>query len=680
MERETKRKAAAAASPDDARATKRQKMPHDEDAPETPDTTFDVGMRFLETMKTAKDKTGRPIATSFLELPDKDAIPHYYEEILLPVSLSTIEAKLKNKEYENLSAVESDVKRMVNNAKQFNDKHSAIYADAERVRKTASNYMVKHNPAYRSGNYTAIATPLPAEKQANGVQATGTVERPRRAAAPVQTPQTPQPDSTPIPTRTRNKSAVGESVARDPIPPADGTERDVTGRTFQEAQEILIEDFEKYVEPESGLKIYQPFATLPSRALKDYYAAIKHPVSLGGVLKKCQGFIGKKEGFSGVSDFKSWRALEDEVSYIWNNARSFNEDGSDLYNLANEFEEHFKRRLEEVKEKVEEPPQPKLKLNMSSTTTKPSGIKLRLGGSKNSPAPGSAPSTPARGSSSTPGVIVDNEALERQKNHVQAGMNGHRPPSSGGIRSGSIPAQQTAGSPSANLNGVKSEGPGVQSPALNSIRLSSTAPEVKGQAPQLPSSAMMPPPNVTPRIASGSPHTTNGYPAPNTMNNMHNNNNAAHPPNGSIFSKHRAPGTTRSDYLLPSLTISSHPSLPLPAPYRLTIPASPHTTHQSVTIALPASHASIQIIPRIPVALTAKPYRIFVTANHSRLAEVVAPGGVPERREKGKPVFEARFGQGVNRVDVEIVAGVGKGNAEGVAREACTVFVHVLRS
>lgn len=177
-------------------------------------------------------------------------------------------------------------------------------------------------------------------------------------------------------------------------------------------------------------------------------------MSLNSVMRKIQGFMNRKDGFSGISDFKNWQQLEECVSLIWSNAREFNEDGSEMYNLANEFEvshavpflldcvntlqEHFKRRLADAMEKVPAPKQT-IKLTMSSQQQRqsqdqrPSGIKLRLGGNKNSPAPNaSAPGTPGTRSSSTPGVIVDNDALERQQRHVQAGVNGQRPPSSGG--------------------------------------------------------------------------------------------------------------------------------------------------------------------------------------------------------------------------------------------------------
>ena len=45
-----------------------------------------------------------------------------------------------------------------------------------------------------------------------------------------------------------------------------------------------------------------------------------------------------REKPTGVTLLKSWQAFEDEVSYIWNNAREYNEDGSDISKLAGQLE------------------------------------------------------------------------------------------------------------------------------------------------------------------------------------------------------------------------------------------------------------------------------------------------------------------------------------------------------
>ncbi|KAF2806063.1 Bromodomain-containing protein [Mytilinidion resinicola] len=695
MDREAKRKAASNATLDhEGRAAKRQKLPGDADPViETVETTTTVGLKFVDSLKAAKDKTGRPIATHFLTLPDKNVLPVYYEEILLPVAIDTIENKLKAGQYSSLAQVEGDLKRLVHNAKTFNDRKSLIYDDAERVRKTASNFMVKHNPAYRDPGYIAVPTPIPEhlvkeKEKENGV--TGSAVKPAagvhdsadrsRRAAPAQ--HTPAPKNL----RATSRSAVTEV-----------DNADYNNKSFQQAQEQIVEQLIHYTE--ADLQIFQPFINLPNRSLKDYYQTIKTPMSLMGVKKKVQGVRGR-EPATGFTDLKSWKAFEDEMSLIWRNAKAYNEDGSDIFNLAVEFEEIFRQRLAEAKSKVEEPPQPKLKINMSAP--KQQSIKLRIGGLKGSPAPGTpTPDTPAGRSSGTPGVIVDSGALERQRSHVQASMNGQRPTSSetpsqiqgprnpfGGGRSGSGSIPPLSGdasygaAASPGLNGVKTETYHAQSPALDSIRLSSAAPEVQNLRLGVPvhtplgGSVMPPPQHITPRPASGSPLP---YPHMGQSVGYNPQNYTTQPP--PVFENHaRAAGKVGSDALLPSIQLNTHPLLSQHKPWSHFIPASRDSTQQSLTLTLPAAYHYLQVVPHIPVATTSRLYRLFVTVNNTRMLEVTRQDG---QKEKGRPVFEAKLVQGVNRIEVEAVAekekekkSDGKGEVEG---EKCTIFVHLMR-
>lgn len=88
-----------------------------------------------------------------------------------------------------------------------------------------------------------------------------------------------------------------------------------------------------FFKPDSGNLVAEPFMTLPPKKLKDYYALIKHPVSLRSIWKKVRGVHGRN-GTSGVSDFGGWDALEEEMSLLWRNAREYNEDESDIVRLA----------------------------------------------------------------------------------------------------------------------------------------------------------------------------------------------------------------------------------------------------------------------------------------------------------------------------------------------------------
>ncbi len=53
--------------------------------------------------------------------------------------------------------------------------------------------------------------------------------------------------------------------------------------------------------------------------------------------KQVRGIKGRDKP-TGVSFFKGWQSFEDEVSCIWNNARHYNEDGSEIFELAGEIE------------------------------------------------------------------------------------------------------------------------------------------------------------------------------------------------------------------------------------------------------------------------------------------------------------------------------------------------------
>jgi hypothetical protein len=69
----------------------------------------------------------------------------------------------------------------------------------------------------------------------------------------------------------------------------------------------------------------------------EYYRYIKYPISLKGIVKRIRGIHGRNDP-TGKTDYKTWDAFETEVSFVWRNARDFNEDGSDMYTLAGEFE------------------------------------------------------------------------------------------------------------------------------------------------------------------------------------------------------------------------------------------------------------------------------------------------------------------------------------------------------
>jgi hypothetical protein len=197
----------------------------------------------------------------------QDELPDYYDFIRMPLALDMIEKRLNDGEYTSLAQVESDCKRLVNNAKAYNDKKSIIYEDAERLRKTASNWMVKHNPAYRDGNYVAVATPIPGEE--NPPPGKPIKPIPRIASTPraVTTPTVPTTVATERPRRSAALSQPETPVPARPKPiavtePRPTGTRGASNPSFQAAQEQIIQDVIDYTDPGYDTSISISFTML----------------------------------------------------------------------------------------------------------------------------------------------------------------------------------------------------------------------------------------------------------------------------------------------------------------------------------------------------------------------------------------------------------------------------------
>lgn len=84
----------------------------------------------------------------------------------MPISLRVIERKLYRQDFADLRELESWLRRMISNVKDYysNNKSSQTFEDAERVRKAISNWFVKYNPAYKQNkNHTQAPVPISPE-------------------------------------------------------------------------------------------------------------------------------------------------------------------------------------------------------------------------------------------------------------------------------------------------------------------------------------------------------------------------------------------------------------------------------------------------------------------------------------------------------------------------------------
>lgn len=353
---------------------------------------------------------------------------------------------------------------------------------------------------------------------------------------------------------------------------------------------------------------------------------------------------------------------------------------------------------------VDEPPQPrKVKLRMPARSPEPPKLKLRFGGQKSS---GSA------------GVSIDNEALKRQQEVVRSGATPREAPIRGGTPqfgarnpfgrspSGSGLAQIPSLHPgslngtrsvsiehsAAGPNGIKNEVSFGQLPAPGAVILNreTNSSNESTLSPHRAASTMPPPPGATPSLASYSPHLQSA-----TSNSQGWN---AQPPGSTHDSRGRQPSRGKhyrassshgklmlldvADALITNLSISTHPSLRLNQHFHLDIPPSPTTSQRSITINLPKTQHYLRIVPTIASSVKYRPSKLCVTAGMQRLE------AMPQRAEEydaARPMYEVRLMEGVNRVEIEMVAGPARGasrngNGQGIEKERFSAFINVAKS
>lgn len=202
--------------------------------------------------------------------------------------------------------------------------------------------------------------------------------------------------------------------------------------------------------------------------MKDYYATIKHPLSIKGAQKLVRGIKGR-EKHTGTTFLDTWQEFDEEVSHIWNNARLYNEDESEISKLAGKLEKYFNMRVQTAKKAVPDPVVPKLKISVSkqAETSGKSGF-------NSTDIPKAAVDEVSRK------YGVDEDALRRQKELVANGVVGKLDPST-----------QASASPAPRATSE------VKSTTPNGIAESSGQPLSNGK-PRLDTS--MPPPSTFPGV------------------------------------------------------------------------------------------------------------------------------------------------------------------------------------
>ncbi|KAJ5675872.1 hypothetical protein N7462_008769 [Penicillium macrosclerotiorum] len=448
----------------------------------------------------------------------------------------------------------------------------------------------------------------------------------------------------------------GSSVSQDE---QEESEVDFEGDTLQTAQDKIMTELAR-LKDSDGEEVAYPFIGKPDRNLyRDYYEIIQHPVSIRTIQKQVRGTDSRKKP-SKTTAFSTWESFEEEVSYLWRNAREYNEDGSDISVLAGMLEvnprcalsvrtgllaivlipdqDHFKRRVAEARKLVPDsiqvdghPEMPRIKLKMAARDVEPGVQRLTL------KMAGQTSETPNNDDQPSSGLTVDNESLKRQQELVRTG--------------------------SANQE-------------LDSYRTRS----LRRHAPSPRSSV-----TTTPSTLEQSQNELGGREASHVLktetrstSSQHAETRPSHGPDGDPLDS-----TTRSvsnddanSALIRNVQIITHPSLSLHHNLCLDIPPSSTVSQQTITINLPATHNLVTVRPTISAGTSQRHVKLVALMGMQQLHPTSDPSTL---------AFDIQLHPGTTKLDLEAIAGPPRGvpktgfPGSDIDYERTTVFFNLLR-
>lgn len=100
----------------------------------------------MRDLKEAKDRNGRRYVDIFLELPDRKLYPDYYTMIPNPMSVTSLEIRMKKNPYTKIDKFHEHIDQLWQNAFTYNDPKSYVAQDARHLQKLVSRLIDEARP------------------------------------------------------------------------------------------------------------------------------------------------------------------------------------------------------------------------------------------------------------------------------------------------------------------------------------------------------------------------------------------------------------------------------------------------------------------------------------------------------------------------------------------------------
>ncbi|KAM7196321.1 hypothetical protein V8F33_006230 [Rhypophila sp. PSN 637] len=299
------------------------------------------------------DGEDHEIAGGFQRLVNKRSLPDYFEVIKEPMAFSTIRAKLGKKTYTGFNEFVRDVMRICHNAQVYNRPSAPIFSDAGRLQQVFKD---KLDEMVKKGQITAAEAELPdlgpLPEFEDSPPPDEEEEEEEEEEEDEEEDEDEEDDDSDDEGGRRRKRRRGGRPSRGGRRNRDDDDDDAHKRRGRPPKVLtplearineLLRGLRRFKNESGQLRILH-FERLPDKSeLPDYYTAIRNPMALDLIKKKY-----KRKKYTTLDQ------VMQDLELMFENAKEYNEEGSEVYEDAVELQKQARAIAEEEKAKPDD--------------------------------------------------------------------------------------------------------------------------------------------------------------------------------------------------------------------------------------------------------------------------------------------------------------------------------------
>ncbi|KAI5793832.1 hypothetical protein DFH27DRAFT_602595 [Peziza echinospora] len=296
-----------------------------------PDSMFKAMQTVLDVLFAQTDEDGRDISEMYHDLVPKRSLPDYYKVIKTPMAMNPVQNAVKKRNYSSFAGFVRDCAQIFHNAKVYNRPGSSIYEDAvtlENVLQIELRRLKTEGIIDEKDSQLPDLGPIPPPSPAESGSQEPAEDDSAADDDEEEEPEDEEEDSSRRKTRRRRPAPKrGSTVDEDEdnnFDPRPKRGRPPKNDTPAELRiKNIMKGLRKARDEEGHLRV-TAFERLPdAKQLPDYYETIKNPIALDVIKRK----ILRRE-------YRTVEQFEADIRLMCENAKTYNEDDSDIFKDA----------------------------------------------------------------------------------------------------------------------------------------------------------------------------------------------------------------------------------------------------------------------------------------------------------------------------------------------------------